>query len=139
MKPTKLALAEHTVVTYYHVPEFETSFEDVLEPDYWAHVAPSLRQGHRIELLSADGSWWAMLLVRAAGKHEAIVQELQHVELGKSVQPEIESAAFEVKWRGPSRKFGVIRVSDGAVVKEDIQTKEGAAKWLSNYVQNLAA
>lgn len=139
MKPTKLFSAEHAVVVYYHAPEFGVSLDDTLKPDYWTHVAKSLRVGHRIEMMAADGSWWAMLLVRAVGRHEAVVQALQHVELGEPVSVEIADSAYEIKWRGPARKYGIVRKSDGEVIREDIPVKEQAVQWLQNHMKSMAA
>jgi hypothetical protein len=139
MKPTKLQIAEHEVVCYYHCPEIDTGLSDVLKSDYWTHVTKSLRVGHRIEVLAADGSWWAMLIVRAVGSHDAVVQELQHVELGSQVEAKVTDSPYEVKWRGPARKFGVLRKEDGEIIRDEFQVKEHAVKWLKNHMRNLAA
>lgn len=139
MKPTKLFPAEHSVVVYHHNPEFGVSLEDTLKPEYWAHVAKQLRVGHRIEMMASDGSWWAMLIVRAAGSHDAVLQALQHVPLGKAIDPVIEDSPYEVKWRGPSRKFGVVRKEDGEVIKDEFDVREAAAKWMANHMKSLAA
>lgn len=139
MKPTKLFTAEHTVVVYHHAPESGVTIKDVLKPDYWTHVAPSLRTGHRIEILSADASWWAMLIVRATGRHEAIVQALQHVELGASETIKSQGVGYEVKWLGGSKKHGVIRTSDDEIIKDEFAVKEAAVKWMNNHIKSLAA
>lgn len=139
MKPTKLSLAEHSVVKYYHCADFGETIETVTEPTYWTHVAKSLRTGHHIEIIAADGSWWADLLVRAVGSHDAVVQALQFVELGEPVQAETSESPYEIKWRGPARKFGVIRKADKEVLRDEFDVREKAEKWLKNHMQSLAA
>lgn len=138
MKPTKLHIAEHSVVVYFHAPEFGVSLDDMLKSDYWTHVAPQLRVGHRVEVLSADGSWWAMLIVRAVGRHEAVVQALQHVVLGDAEDIAAEDMPYKVMWRGPAKKFGVVRKSDGEVIRDEFPVKEQAMKWLKNHMQSMA-
>lgn len=139
MIPTKLQQAEHEVVCYYHYPDTGTTLEDVLQPEYWSHVARNLRTGHRVEIFAADGSYWAMLIVRAAGTRDAVVQTLQHVELGPQSDIVVAPSAYEVKWRGPSKKWGVVRREDNEVIRDEFAVKEQAAKWMKNHIQSLAA
>lgn len=140
MKPTKLFPAEHVVVIYHHTPELGLSLKDILEPSYWVHVAPQLRVGHRIEIMAPDGDWWAMLIVRAVGRTEAVVQELQYVKLGEpTAKVKGEENPYKIVWRGPARKFGIVRKSDKEVVKDEFQVREHAEKWLKNHLKNMAA
>lgn len=139
MKPTKLLLAEHALVLWHHVPEFGVTFDALLERGYWAHVAKSLRVGHRIEVMAPDGAWWGNLLVRAVGPNEAAVQPLQFVQLGAAETVASADMPYEVKWRGPARQFGVVRKDDGSVVKDGFQIKEDAARWAVNHLKAMAA
>jgi len=139
MKPTSILAAEHAVVVYFHSPESGVGLDDILKPDYWTHVATRLRPGHRIEVLSDDGTYWAMLIVRAVGKHEAYVQALQHVALGQPAVAAGPESPFEVKWRGPARRFGVIRKTDKEIIKEDFQLREHAELWVKNHMNSMAA
>ncbi len=138
--PGKLLPAESGVMVWFHDPEPGTPIEALMFPAYWAHVAKQLRPGHRIEALSQDGEWWANLIVRAVGRAEAQVQVLQHEVLGdKEMLASEPDPEFEVKWRGPARKFGVVRKSDGQLVKEDLPTKDDAIRWVSQTLRNRAA
>lgn len=139
MKPTKLFPSEHSVVVYHHAPEFGVTIEDLQKPDYWTHVAPQLRQGHRIEVMAGDGSFWAMLLVRAAGRRDAVVGLLQHVKFGGEVEATVDDSPFEVVWRGPARKFSVVRKDDKEVIRDEFAVKEHAVKWMQNHLKSLAA
>ena len=139
MKPTRLALAEHATITWHHVPEIGTSLEDVCAPSYWTHVARSLRGGQKIEVLSPMGDWWAMLLVRVAGSQEAAVSVLQHVVLGAAETVTEPDAVYEIKWRGPSAKWSIVRKEDSVVVKEHIDSQDIASQWLKNHMKAMAA
>lgn len=137
--PSKLLAAESCVMVWFHDPEPDTPIEALMFPAYWAHVAKQLQPGHRIEVLSQDGGWWANIIVRAVGRAEAQVQVLQHEVLGdKEMLAKAPDADFDVKWRGPARKFGVIRKSDGELVKEDLPTKEDAQRWVAQTMRNRA-
>lgn len=139
MKPTRLQLAEHAVSAHYHVPEFGVSLTDVCQPAYWTHVSRTLRPGDKIEILSPTGDWWAMLIVRMTGKVEASVSVLQHVVLEKPDEITTPASPYEVKWRGPSVKFSVIRKEDGGVVKENFESKDAANQWVKNHMKAMAA
>ena len=130
-KPTKLHLAEHQVVNYFDSPKEGTAFEDILKPEYWSHVAHQLRPGHKVEVLAEDASFWALLLVIDAGKMTAIVEPLLFKELA-SRDAVMEDEEMFVKYRGPHSRYSVLRKSDNAVMKENLQTKAAAAEWMKN-------
>lgn len=129
--PTKLALAEHAVVTYFDAPAAGVTFEDVMKPEYWTHVAPSLRPGHRIEVNAEDGTFWAMLLVVEAERKSARVVTLQHVQIEERAPAPEQSDVF-VKYRGPKVRYSVVRTADNEVLKDGFQTERAAQEWITN-------
>lgn len=137
-RPTNLDIAEQKVVSYHHTLPAGVPLDAVMDPAYWSHVSSKLRPGYRIEVFAEDGSVWAMLLVLSAGKVEAKVHVLQQVDTS-GVEAIVETLDYEVKWRGPAKLFGVIRLSDGEVIKDMMQTKEEANTYLANYVKREAA
>lgn len=139
MKPTRLQLAEHVTTNYFHTPEFGVSLEEICAPSYWAHVSRTLRPGDKIELLSPSGDWWALLIVRMSGKVEASVTVLQHVALGDADAIKTPESPYDVMWRGPTAKWGIVRKDDKSVVKDQIDTKEAANQWLANHMKAMAA
>ncbi len=130
MKPTQIFTAENSNVVFYLPVEPGTTIEDVLVPEFWAHVSRRMSPGNRIEIFAQD--FWAMLIVRSAGKVDATVQVLQHVELGAAKPATSAGQIYDVVWRSPTRKWGVVRLSDRAVVKDEFQTKEQALEWVRN-------
>lgn len=139
MKPTKLFHAQHEIVAYAHSPEYGVTLKQVMEPTYWSHVARLLRPGFTVVVTAPDMTWRAELMVRAVGKTEVLMGLIGHAEFGGSVDVTSEDSPYEIKWRGPARKFGVIRKEDGAVVKDEFQAKEYAAQWIKNHIASMAA
>ena len=130
--------AEYERTVYSVVPEHGTPFDAVTEPDYWAHVSARMRPGDRIEVQAEDGSYWAELLVRDAGRLFAKVSVLRKVDLDEeTVTGELPvSSDMTIKWRGPHLKWCVLRGNDA--IKEHCQTKGEAGSWLSDHIKALA-
>ena len=139
MKPTRLQLAEHASIVYYHVPEFGVALDDLLAPSYWTHVAKDLRPGNRIEVLSPIGDWWAMLIVRNVTRIEAAVSVLDHVQLEEAPAAATPDQPYRIQWRGPSAKWGIVRNADGGVVTDGMASREMAEQWLKNHEKAMAA
>lgn len=139
--PTQLRAAEFTTVVYAHTPEFGVTLKDVLKPEYWTHVTRVMKPGYRIEVTSPELSYWADLLVLAVGPHEARVAVLNEVDLTKGSGeklPDIE-VTHKTKWRGPARKWGVIRISDDELIKDGFQDESTAKKWLAQHIRTVGA
>jgi hypothetical protein len=119
-------------------PEASTQFKDVLEPAYWAHVAQKFALYDVIEVIPEGGAWYAQLLVVGCSKLHAKTQTLLFTKLSEVKEPE-DKAAFRVEFKGPQRKWAVIRASDKAYVQEGLDSKEDAAKWLEANEADLSA
>ena len=140
LEATRFKNAEF-VRTVHHASPFDaTTPEDLLAPEYWAHVADTLKQYDRIEALANDGTWWAEYIVVACGRAYAQLRMLRKVDLDPvSVNKALQSAlrAYEVRHRGPHDQWSVIRLSDNAVVHEGEQTESGANTWLLNHLKAM--
>lgn len=127
------------------VPEAGTPFEDILKPEYWAHVAQSLRPWARIEVRAEDGSYFAELLVVNCGRLWAKVAVLRKVDLGDMASeavPANPDPSFSVMWRGPHAKHAVMRLGKAGgkeVLREGFETKDEAATWMADHIKALAA
>lgn len=139
LQPARLKNAENERQQHFVVPEHGTPFDALLDPAYWAHVSMKFRPCDLIEVHAEDGSYYARLLVRDAGKLYAKVAKLEYVELDKV---EVLQAAgkildgHEVKWRGPLHKWCVVR---GADVLKDGMSKAEAEDFLRSYSRTVAA
>jgi len=161
-------LAEFVYRRHRAVTEAGTTIKDVIDPTYWTGVASSLTQGDIIEVVSAETDWYAELFVRSCTKTDAKVAIIRHVSLGQNNpasfiedepgqkdtkskpatdKPKKEGESdkktdqpYEVKWKGPTNKFQVIRTSDNVVVSGDVvlADKASADEWLVNYLKTLS-
>lgn len=118
------------------VPEHGTDFEALLKPEYWAHVAKSMRPTDRIEVNAEDGSYFAEFIVVACGDNSAKVTLLRKHDLETEGNAQ-EATAFEVVWRGPHHKYAVIRLSDKEAVQTGFATKSDGLQWLATNLKSL--
>ncbi len=120
--------------TVYVITAFEnTEPEDLLQPDYWAHIANKLSPWDHVEARADDGSWWAEYLVLAVDRAWARMAMLRKVSLSTADVSLSQSNAFEVRHRGPASKWSVVRLSDKAVLFEGGQQRTDAESWLLNH------
>lgn len=112
----------------------ETERDDLENPKFWEPIAGKVRIGDHLEVMPEDGAWYALLIVR--NKEGATIKTggLLYREFDDAAIPSAKIGAdLIVKWRGPVRKFGVVRDSDGAVLKENFTTKGEAFAWASEH------
>ena len=115
-----------------------TTPEDLLAPEYWAHISAQLRPRDRIEAWANDGSWMAEYVVLEAGRNWANVKTLNCWNLSgediartsAAIAAEYAGLPYEVKFRGEHCLWSVLRKSDNAVMHENEGTKGGADQWL---------
>lgn len=124
IKPAEFIRTVHTAT-----PEPGTNLEDMLKPEYWTHVAKGLRKGDHIEVVAADGAWFAELFVRSVTDNAVTVAVLRQVAFDPPKQPAVAGEPFTVKHRGGAG-WSVIRNVDKAVVFEKGATREEAEAWL---------
>lgn len=127
--------------------------EDILKPDYWANVTKKLtaHKSH-IEADWEDGTRLVVLRVVGVGTNFAKVRVIQDFDFTTAAPAAVTasdikapSAAptastenaddFTVEWKGPSRKFSIIRKSDKAYVKDLFESKAEGEEWLAKYIK----
>lgn len=119
-------------------PEIGTPPAALLDPHFWAHVSAKMSVGDLIEVLAEDGSYFAELLVRDVGNLFAKVAfKSPVVEFSKAEDEREVPAGYEVKWRGPKLRFGVLHGRD--VLKDGFVDKAEAHTWLDDLLKNKAA
>jgi len=126
--------------TWHATPAEGHTFEDVLNPEYWSHMANKVKVGDHIEVLPEDQTYWALLMVTDVGRVAARVMVLHQVQFKENLPVPGESvpAEFEVAWKGPQMKWAVIRLSDRSVVLRDFPSREEASKALVEYQKVLS-
>lgn len=144
LNPGEHAYAEFARQVHRVTPVEGTKLEELREPEYWSHVAGKMHQHDRIEVLPQGGAFFAELLVISCSKVHVKVAVLNYVGLSapaKAKEKEAPTAdeVFDLQFKGPQRKWSIIRKSDKAVVKENFESKDDAAAWLSSNKANLLA
>jgi hypothetical protein len=109
-------------------PEPGTTLEEMLLPEYWSNVAKTLKAGDRIDVTSAEATWFAELFVRSAGDKDAKVHVMRHIVFNAPVDKEAD-ATLDVRHRGGAG-WSVVRKSDKAVLFEGGKTREEAESWV---------
>lgn len=138
LRESRVKLAEYARQRHHVVPEDGTKFEDLQKEEYWAAVAYMFEPCDIIEVHAEDGTYYAELYVRACSRNWAKVAVLNKVDLGP-VTAKITRQEFEAAWKGPSRKFSVIRTSDGEIIRDSFDTREQAEEYIRNHVKALTA
>ncbi len=137
-KPTTLHPAEHYQTVFWHEPAVGTEFQDLLKTEYWTHVARQMRPFTVVKIVPEDLSYYAELLVTAVGPLSASMQVLRE-PLKITANQATGDNEFEIKWVSPTRKFGVVRKSDGSMLKDGFETKERADTWRRDHSKVMAA
>ena len=145
LKASRFKSAELMRMIYTAVPEHGTEFEEILKPEYWAHVGHTMQPGSRIEVMPEDGSYFAELLVRDCRRLWASVALLRKVDFHDNEQIASQSAggvSYSFQWRGPHAKHAVIRTAPAGnkdVMKEGFATRDQASVWLATHLSDIAA
>lgn len=127
-----------------YVPVAGTPFEHLLRPEYWANLK-RLQAGCEIKVVAEDNSYYARLYVDRVGQGYAQVLTLEYFDLtelrSKAVKPQAsaEGTVYNIEHCGPVTKWRVVRVRDGHVLKDKLETDHDAQGWLRDYKRAVAA
>lgn len=132
--------AEFVQSTWVALPPADTSFEDLLKREYWAHIARKLVPDAEIIVKPESRDYWAHLIVNAVGPNWASVEVLKYKERGGDETAAHRSDDFVVKWVSPADgvKFCVIRKSDNERVSQGHLKEADAWRWLAENETRLA-
>lgn len=131
----RLGLVEHAWNTHAaNVPE-GTTLDDVLKPDYWAHYARDIRPMDVLWVYSEDATWEAQLRVMFVSTTEVKTSLLWEVTHEKGAEV-FESDTHEVVWKGPVKKFAVVRKDNKEVIADGFLKSE-AYNYMRKHLRNL--
>jgi hypothetical protein len=118
----------------------KTTREDVLEDAFYSNVAAKLSPYDRILLTTEDGAFYMELLVTQVGRTWAKVRVLKELNLAEDdLDQEVDMfEGFKVEWKGPQRKFSVLRKMDNQYMQDGFDRKEDAYAWLTDYLKAAA-
>lgn len=138
VRESRMNFVDFARQTHHVVPEDGTKFEDVLRDEFWSLVSHKFKPGDLVEVHAEDGSFFAELYVRAAGRNWAKVALLRKVEL-EPVNLSHGSPEYEATWKGPHRKFSVVRLADNSIIKDGFEAREQAVEYIKSHVKAMAA
>ena len=143
----RLQLAEHARNVHVATVEPGLTIEDVQDPAFLAHVAKRIREFDHIEVRTEDKAWFAELFVIEVGPLFVKTALLRYVELSggaaakqatgeaaKSADAAPAAEGFTTVWKGPHKRFCVVRDSDRAIVHENAATKEDGDAWIAKHL-----
>jgi hypothetical protein len=131
--------AEFQTTTWVATVEQGTTMDQIQNPAFWSHISTSLRPYDKIQIRWDDGVAYAEFLVLSCDRSYAKVKELFHVELTTAdVAMSENDASHKIDWKGPHRKFAIIRKADGAIIKEGFDNKKQAQVELESYLNATA-
>ena len=111
--------------------------EQVLEPNYWRHVAAQMPSMSIIHIIPKDGSWYGRYLVCYADKLMARIVELEWKKLPVITPDEVAGKLFGVDYM-MGEGFRVIRHADGVVLSKNHNSAVDAEDWLNNHSRAAA-
>lgn len=138
LRDSRIKLIEFARQTHHVVPEDGTKFEDILKEVFWSMVAYKFKPSDIIEVHAEDGSYYAQLYVRACGSNWAKVSPILVARFEDEVKAP-DSDEFKIEWKGPHRKFAVIRISDNECIKDGFELRELAANYMKSHQKMMAA
>lgn len=139
LDPSRVKQGEYERTVWVATVEQGTSRENLKDPSFWAHIANKFRPWDKLEVRADDGTFYAEFLILACDRTWARVFELNYQSLTSTDISLTQADAYELRWRGPHLKWGVIRTADNAVVKESCQTKDEAKLWMEGHIQTVGA
>jgi hypothetical protein len=139
LTPSRLQPSESTLKIFSFVPENGTPYERVLEKDYYTHVANRLEASNIIQAEAEDGSFWALLLVRAVSGLEVLVSPLIEKRFDNVQTDSIDAGDYKAEWAGRHDKWRVMRKSDNHKMTSGLTSKLEALKWIAEHEKALAA
>ncbi len=132
-RPTNLEESTYARTIWQVKPEINVTVKDLLNPDYWAHVARHLRAGDRIEAIPDDRHYFAEFFVLAASTNWAKLVLLREKTIIKDNDRTV-TDGFSVAFAG-AHKWRVTRGSE--ILSKDHDDKASASKWLADNMKDL--
>ena len=110
-----------------------TTIDDFLNPSYWSNFSAKMRPFDLIEARLEDGTYWGLFLVLTCDRAWARVKLIIDVKATTADVAQSQAEGYRVDWLGPIKKACVVRVKDGAVMREGEPSKAAAYEWLKNF------
>ena len=147
----RFKLAEHERNIHSITVEEGTTRAQIINPAFLAHVAAKLRPYDQVEVRCDDGALFAKLLVLQAERtwarvhvlewHDlttrdvAMTQADEQAQAGSAAPATDREQEYLVAYKGPHKKWCVIRKADGGYMRETEDSKAAATAWMTDWLR----
>jgi hypothetical protein len=139
LMPSRFKQADQARNVWVSIPEEGTTYEDLFAPEYWSHISEKMRQGDLIEVRPEDGSYFALLYAVAVQRQAAAVIEIVKKDLSTDpVNMPLTESGVRVEWKGPVRKWAVIRTKDNQIVSDKHEVRLTADTAAAEYLRVIS-
>lgn len=135
LPPNRMKPAEAARNRWRVIAEESHSKEQIMNPAYWAHASQKIRAGDIIEVVNDTETFFMELYVKQVERGYAHVIELKFVSMEVKIE-ETKSPDYKVVYKGPHKKFCVIRNQDDEAIKSEM-SKQEAHTWLAQYLKQI--
>ena len=115
------------------------TIEQVMEPDYWAHLAMLIRPLDTMEVFSEDGTWEALFRVMFVGPNEVKLSTLRVVEHEKVVGTASLSDVYDIIYKSAITKWAVVNKQNGMIIKDKFFPRSEAVAFLRKHLETVKA
>lgn len=133
LNPQRRALRETWRQDWVVNAEVGTTVEDVMQPQFWAHVAADMQPYDRVEVLLETGEWLLELIAIGVGRNWVQMHLAQKYDLAPLSEALPSATKHKIEWKGPQHKFAVIRIADSQKIQDGFASRGEASAWLSNH------
>lgn len=144
LPPRSLAQAEFARNVWSIVPEQGTTLQEILTPEYFAHVGIKFKPRDKIEVCFNDMSYYAELLVIDTDRLWTKTAVIFAVDLAgekaaaAAAREQLNQTEYIPRYTNITDKWTVIRLSDNQTVSSFHGTKQDADKWIVEHMKAMA-
>ena len=137
------ALAENVRNTWRWTAPHGVVLKDALEPERWSHIARKLRRGDVVEIIAADGSFYAETFVLAIEGLLVHLRPLVAWEAAEgeatapSPEPELTTAYAKVRFVVAAGHRWRVESAAGEVISKGHETREAAEAAMLAYGRSI--
>ena len=136
-KPANFKLVEAAHNTWHDDAEPGVVYDDILKPEYWAHIARGVKVGDHIQVKAMDGTFFAWLMIEAVTGTGVFVSELLFRKEVGVVEQAVEGD-FYVQWVRGDDRWRIVRASDKEVVDRGYPNKTTAEEAMNAMIKKVS-
>lgn len=138
IRPADFALMAHKNQTFTCVLPTGVTKEDIENPELYVNIARKVAIADEIRVIAEDMSFVAWVIVTAAfGGSDIRVRVTHGCDLDDVEDLKMPEERYQIKMRG-MKKWSIIDIRDGAIIKEGIATQKEAQNERDDYIKALA-